>query len=99
MCNFPPTCLQPPPTANVSAIDGSSVGQWAARKNIEVATAHERTKKQEPHKQNLQQLPHIIGVHYRRRYHRHNHRYHAEEHSLLLTSSLLRFTEVYGGDY
>ena len=28
---------------------------------------------------NIQQLPNVIGVHYQRRYHRHNHRYHAEE--------------------
>ena len=31
MCNFPPTCLQPPPPANVSAIDGSSVGEPRGR--------------------------------------------------------------------
>ena len=45
----------------------------------EVATAHERSDKQETHKQNLQQLPHVIAVHYQRRYYRHNYHYREEE--------------------
>ena len=56
--------------------DGSSVGIAASSAEEQVATAHERSDKQEPHKQNLKQLPHIIAVHYQRR---HNYRYRAGE--------------------